>query len=151
MLNYPLKSLTALALVIATAASPALAETSPDGVEVVPLFLDDDGNGILRYDDPSGSADEFMAAFGGLSDNKNRPFEVMGALGGPWSGPALSICIEGIKKGMLGGHYAIEIYNTTKQQKVMRYRPVFDASQAEAILTTGEGAAPGECSRKYAP
>ena len=135
------------------AASPAMAsEVSPDGVPVIEVYLSDEGAGILRYEDPDGGAQEYVAAIGGLSDSETRPFEVMGALGGPWTGPKVAICLEYFRKDrMMGGALAIELYSNTEQKSVMRYRPVFDASKAEKIVSEGEGAGPGECSRKYAP
>lgn len=149
--SHPVRAALAAALLLA-ALPPAQAETSPDGVEVVPLYLDDDGNGILRYEDPAGGSDEYEAAIGGLSDSMPRPFEVFGALGGPWTGPRVAICMEGFRKDrLMDGHLAIELYNRTQAKPVLRYRPVFDPEKAEAIVTEGEGAGPGECSRKYAP
>ena len=130
----------------------AHAEMSPDGVEVVPLYLSDQGNGILRYEDASGGTDEYTAAVGGLSDDTTRPFEVMGALGGPWTGPRISVCIEFVDKHRtMDGHLAFELYNATQGKSILRFRPVFDAEKAEAILLESEGAGRGECSRKYAP
>ena len=130
----------------------AHAEMSPDGVEVVPLYLSDQGNGILRYEDASGGTDEYTAAVGGLSDDATRPFQVMGALGGPWTGPRISVCIEFVNESsMMEGHLAFELYNATQGKSVIRFRPVFDGEKAEAILLEGEGAGRGECSRKYAP
>ena len=127
-------------------AFPAIAaEVSPDGVPVTEVYLDENGSGILRYEDPDGGSQEYVAAIGGLSDSKVRPFEVMGALGGPWAGPKIAVCLEYFRKDrMMDGHLAIEVYSNTEQKPVMRFRPVFDASKAEAILTEGEGAAPGE-------
>ncbi|WP_343116802.1 hypothetical protein [Ostreiculturibacter nitratireducens] len=149
--SHPRRAALAAALLLA-AALPAGAETSPDGVEVVPLYVDDQGNGILRYEDPAGGSDEYEAAVGGLSDDKVRPFEVFGGLGSGWKGPRVSLCIEGLRKdGLMDGHLAYELYNRTQAKPVMRYRPVFDAEKAEAIVTVGEGAGPGECSRNYVP
>ena len=106
----------------------------------------------MRYEDPSGEVQEYVAAVGGLSNDAHRPFEVLGALGGPWTGVNVSICIEGVRPDrMLDGALAFELYSNTHQKPVMRFRPVFDAGMAEEISTIGEGAAQGECSRKYAP
>ena len=134
-------------------ASPVLAQedVSVDGVPVVPVYLNENGNGILRYEDTDGGAQEYVAAIGGLSDSTVRPFEVFGALGGPWTGPKVAICMEGFRKDrMLGGALVVELYSNTEQKPVMRFRPVFDTSKAEAIVSEGEGAGPGECSRKFA-
>ena len=140
------------AALIALAIPAVGEEVSPDGVPVVSIYLDDNGTGILRYEDPAGGAEEYVAAVGGLSEDTVRPFEVFGALGGPWTGPKVAVCIEGIRKDrMMGGAMAFELYSNTVQKPVMRYRPVFDASKAEAILAVGEGAGLGECSRKYSP
>lgn len=143
---------SALGLVLCLIGSGAVrAESSPDGVEVAPLYLSDEGSGILRYEDPASGGDEYTAAWGGLSEDTVRPFEVMGALGGPWSGPRVAICIEYMQKNrMMNGRLAFELYNLNQKKPVMRFRPVFDAERAEAITQEGEGAGPGECSRKYA-
>ena len=132
--------------------SSAQEEVSPDGVEVVSLYVNADGNGILRYEDPAGGSEEYVAASGGLSNSTVRPFEVFGALGGPWTGPKVAVCIEGLREDRtMNGALAFELYSNTRQKAVMRYRPVFGTDKAEEIVTIGEGAGPGECSRRYAP
>ena len=145
-----LKILVGFLLVLASSAV-AQEDVSVDGVPVVPVYLNENGNGILRYEDTDGGAQEYVAAIGGLSDSTVRPFEVFGALGGPWTGPKVAICMEGFRKDrMLGGALVVELYSNTEQKPVMRFRPVFDTSKAEAIVSEGEGAGPGECSRKFA-
>lgn len=141
------------ALVLCGGAAIAQEEVSSDGVPVVPVFLDNDGNGIMRYEDPTREAQEYVAAVGGLFDDGGpRPFEVLGALGGPWIGPNIAICIEGIRADRtMDGALAFELYSNTYAKPVMRFRPVFDTEKAEKITTVGEGAGPGECSKKYAP
>lgn len=129
-------------------ATAAFAETSPDGVEVVPVYLDESGNGILRYEDPAGGSEEYAAAFGGLSGDAVRPFEVLGALGGAWTGPKVSVCLEGfLPERTMDGRLAFELFSITSAAPVIRFLPVFDAALAEKIVTIGEDVGPGECFR----
>ncbi len=140
------------ALAVLGTCFPAYSETAADGIEVRPLYLSEDGAGILRFDDPAGSTDEFSVAFGGETDNATRSFEVFGALGGPWKGPKVSVCITDFSESnLMGGKLLIELFNDTTGKPVVRYRPEFDPSEAEEIRVVGENAEPGECSKKYAP
>ena len=139
-----------LALLLAPLA--ARAQTTPGGLEIVPIYLDDNGNGILRYEDPDGAAQQYDAALGMLTDYVPRPFEPFNLLGGPYSGPKVAICVDGLDKARVEEKgLVIQLYSNTENRAVAIYRPVFDASKAERIEREGKGAGPGECARRYYP
>ena len=108
----------------------ALAETAPDGVEIVPLYLNENGDGILRFTDTGGSTGPFTTQI---------------------PGPAFTFCVQQFRADKFPDGFGMNVWNTATQKSALRYRFVHDAAQAEAITSIGEGDAPGECSTNYAP
>lgn len=119
-------------------------DVASDGVSTLPMYLDESGEGILRYSDPEGRAIPFSAATGMLSPKSSRPFEVWSTLG-TWTGPEISLCMQYMTPQRVEQTNAVQIYSPTTERVVARFRFVFDDEQAEEIVSTDGGTESGEC------
>ena len=81
--------------------------------------------------------------------DSDRPFEVFSTLG-TWTGPDLSLCLQFLQRERVEAmNMGVQIYAPEEQAAVARYRIVFDAEQAEEIVSTGGGTGPGECDANF--
>lgn len=139
------------ALMLFASATPILAqdvEVTADGIPIFPVFLNDSGNGILRFSDPEEREIPFTAANGMLAPKSSRPFEAWSTLG-TWTGPELSLCIQHMTPARLELTNAIQLYSPTEERVIARFRFVFNAEKAEQIISADGGTEPGVCHSNF--
>ncbi len=107
-----------LAALIAALLCPitALAETAPDGVEIVPLYLNENGDGILRFTDAGHSTGPFTIAIGGITENKNHPFEAHGPFTTEIPGPKFNFCVQRFRADRVPAGFGMNVWNTATEK-----------------------------------
>jgi len=127
--------------------SPEL-ENAVGSPEILPIYVNADGVGILRYSRPDGSARELWLAAGGMTDNPERPFETIASDAGPFAGPHIAIYLPGGKMHLPLDQIAYSLYERDPYKHFAYLRPVIDPAKAETMEACGEISRNYECSKK---
>ena len=130
--------------IIGSVTSGARGEETSDTFE--PIYINDAGDGILRYSAPDGVARQYWLAIGMHRENRERPFETWSGDIGPFSGPEVAVSFAYIRHSQIPlDKIAFELYEKEPYKKAARFRPVIDPEQAETADTCGKISPVGEC------
>ena len=124
-------------------AKPAAPEPA---VEKVPfpesevVYIDENGEGILRYSVPGGKAGElYWFATGAFSGDPDRPIETLSSGDAAFTGPHIARYIWGLTgKGVPVDRFVMSLYQREPYRHVAHFRFVVDPSKAEPRENCGE-------------
>lgn len=128
------------------ATAPENYQTAKDP-EILPIYVNADGVGILRYSRPDGSERELWLAAGGMTDNPERPFETIASDAGPFAGPHIAIYLPGGKMHLPLDQIVFALSERGPYKHIAYLRPVIDPAKAETIEACGEVSRSYECSK----
>jgi hypothetical protein len=123
-------------------------EPSSETVPLLPVYIDEEGMGILRYSHPEGRAVPMVVATGTHTPGGPREFEVYGTLG-EWTGPELALCMRYMTQQRLRLTPNVQVYSPTEEAVLARFEFIVDESKAEEIVSTDGGTGPGECDAEF--
>ena len=144
--QMPIALLGGLVLALGFFSGKALAQSIIDEVAFVPVYVDDQANGILKFR----AEDEgpFWLAIGTHSDNEDRPFETWSGDIGPYSGPDIAIAFAYIKHQQIALEYmAFELYRKDPYAHVAYFRPVLNSDEAAPLSDCRQPSRIGECGK----
>jgi hypothetical protein len=122
---------------------------TPPGVEALPFYVRNDGEGILRYSVLDGEAREYWLAQGLITGRSDRPFEPLSSDWGPFIGPDIAVYFSGQKRRDLPlDRVAWMIYEKNPFKAVAYFKPEINPEKAETKADCGAISFINECSNK---
>jgi len=115
----------------------------------LPVYVSEDGVGILRYSARDGGVHQYWLATGKFADNPDRPFETWSSDLGPYSGPDVAVLLHDLEYSPIPvNELAYELYERDPYRHVAYFSLVVDPTKAEPMSACGDVSRTDECSIK---
>ncbi len=109
-----------------------------------PYYVGEDGVGVIRYTDSSGSSGEYFLDVKRVTGGQEQ---VLAGGMGPYTGPDIGIYIGSLKMmGVPFEELELELYQQEPRRTAVRFHPEIDAARAESKEDCGTLSSTGQCS-----